>query len=38
MTFVMIAIWLALFSICRELRLIRKRLGGTLAFWPWNDR
>jgi len=36
--FLLFAIWLGLFGIGRELRLIRKRLGGKLGFWPWNDR
>ena len=32
-----VVIAIALLGIHRELRLIRRRLGGTLAFWPWND-
>ena len=32
-----IAVLFSLIGIHRELRMIRKRLGGKLAFWPWND-
>ena len=36
-TLLLVAIWLSLFGISRELRMIRKRLGGKVKFWPWNE-
>jgi hypothetical protein len=36
-TVLLAAIWLSLFGIGRELRMIRKRMGGTVHFLPWKE-
>lgn len=35
---ILIIVAIALIGIHHELRLIRRHVGGTLGFFPWNDK